>query len=556
MLPLGARLSHKSTSAPFSLSSQRHRSEQGRIEILERRSRSKRKERGEREKEKCGEKEILEVATENQEEETGNSRLQLFLSSLFASIGGVFGHYQEEEEDELEMASKTVVPHGPIRGDENKHRKGGNRRALQEIGNLVSLPHGEGKPQTQITCPITKSLDALSLAANDRAAAEKNIKNKKEEEEVIDANSAVNRVVARDARQPKAVKKVTYKEEPETLIIISSDEREGNDESKKDKGFSGSKGSTKHGSSRKKAPSLTSILTARSQAACGLATIKPKEHIVTDIDAGDANNELAVVEYVDDIYQFYKLTEDENQIGEYMHLQSNINPKMRMILIDWLVEVHNKFELLPETLYLTIDVVDRFLSRKFVSRMELQLVGISSMLLACKYEEIWAPEVNDFVSISDRAYTRQQVLSMEKSILEKLEWNLTVATPYVFLVRFIKATVPSDKEMENMAFFLAETGLMYYAVVVSYRPSLIAAAAVYAALRTLNRTPAWTETLKHYTGYSEDQLKECAKMLIRFHAAGAADNTRLKAVYKKFKALDRGSVALFPPAKIDLLCSP
>lgn len=112
-----------------------------------------------------------------------------------------------------------------------------------------------------------------------------------------------------------------------------------------------------------------------------------------NIDAADADNELAVVEYVEEIYNFYKLTEEENPLFDYMPCQSHINKAMRMILVDWLVEVHTNFELLPETLFLTINLVDRYLSRKIVSRRELQLVGISSMLLACKYEEIWAPEV-------------------------------------------------------------------------------------------------------------------------------------------------------------------
>ncbi|KAL2892957.1 G2/mitotic-specific cyclin-2 [Bienertia sinuspersici] len=149
---------------------------------------------------------------------------------------------------------------------------------------------------------------------------------------------------------------------------------------------------------------------------------------------------------------------------------------------------------MPETLYLTIDLVDRYLSTKVASRKELQLIGISSMLLACKYEEIWAPEAF------------QQILYMEREILEKMEWNLTVATPYVFLVRFIKATVPSDKEMEYMAFYLADNGLMHYQLVVSFSPSMIAAAAM------------------------------------------AAKDTKLKGVHRKFSSIDRGAVALLPSA--------
>ena len=135
----------------------------------------------------------------------------------------------------------------------------------------------------------------------------------------------------------------------------------------------------------------TGILCHFVQLACGVAT-KPREQIV-NIDAADADNELAMVEYVEEIYKFYKLAEEEHGVFDYMPSQSHINEKMRMILVDWLIEVHNKFELLPETLYLAIDLVDRYLSKKVVSRRELQLVGIASMLLASKYEEIWAPEV-------------------------------------------------------------------------------------------------------------------------------------------------------------------
>ncbi|XP_028069291.1 G2/mitotic-specific cyclin S13-6-like isoform X1 [Camellia sinensis] len=120
----------------------------------------------------------------------------------------------------------------------------------------------------------------------------------------------------------------------------------------------------------------------------------PKERAV-DIDAADVDNELAVVKYVEGIYKFYKLTEDESQVHNYMDSQPEINSKMRSILIDWLTEVHRKFELMLETLYLTVNIVARYLSVNVVPRRELQLVGISSMLIACKYKEIWALEVKN-----------------------------------------------------------------------------------------------------------------------------------------------------------------
>ncbi|KAB2615284.1 G2/mitotic-specific cyclin S13-7 [Pyrus ussuriensis x Pyrus communis] len=303
--------------------------------------------------------------------------------------------------------------------------------------------------------------------------------------------------------------------------------------------------------SRKSVRAFTSTLSARSKAAASGLTSKLKD-LKLDIDTADADNELAVVEYLDDIYQFYKLSQDENRVHEYMDLQPEINAKMRSILVDWLIEVHHKFELAPETLYLTVNIVDRFLSVKLVPRRELQLVGISSMLLASKYEEIWAPEVNDFVCISDNAYGKEKVLVMEKAILGKLGWCLTVPTPYVFLVRYIKASGPSDNDMENMVFFLAELSLMDYTSMILYCPSMIAASAVYAARCTLDESPLWTETLKHYTGYSEDELKDCAKVLVTLHSAAA--ESKLKAVYKKFCSPKRSAVALLSPAFLPNHC--
>ncbi|KAA8517913.1 hypothetical protein F0562_015399 [Nyssa sinensis] len=399
--------------------------------------------------------------------------------------------------------------------------------------------------------PCTRSFCA-QLLANAQAAAAEN--NKKAVTVNVDGAIAVKKAEAQKAAQKKvtvkpkpepvieapkaAQKKVTVKPKPETVIEISPDTEE---EVKKEKPANWKKAS--EGPSRKKTQTLTSILTARSKAACGF-TDKPKVQIV-DIDAADVNNELAVVEYVEDIYKFYKLVENESRVHDYMDSQPEINERMRSILIDWLIEVHNKFELTPETLYLTINIVDRYLSLKNVLRRELQLVGISAMLMASKYEEIWAPEVNDFVCISDRAYTHEQVLIMEKRILGELEWNLTVPTPYVFLVRFIKASVP-DQDMENMVYFLAELGMMNYATVM-YCPSMVAASAVYAARCTLNKSPVWNETLKLHTGFSEPQLMDCAKLLVRFHSMAA--ESKLKVIHRKYSNPQRGAVALLPPAK-------
>lgn len=79
----------------------------------------------------------------------------------------------------------------------------------------------------------------------------------------------------------------------------------------------------------------------------------------------------------------------------YMHTQMDINCKMRAILIDWIVEVHLKFKLADPTLYLTCHIIDRFCMQENVHRSKLQLVGVTALLIACKYEEIFPTEVGN-----------------------------------------------------------------------------------------------------------------------------------------------------------------
>ncbi|XP_047943571.1 G2/mitotic-specific cyclin S13-7-like [Salvia hispanica] len=412
------------------------------------------------------------------------------------------------------MASRQMVQQPNKQNKVAAERK--SRRALGDIGNLIPADGAvEGKPIPRISRPVTRSFGARALA-NAQAQTNKNS---------LEANAALpeKRAVARRPVQKKAV---STKPKPEEIIEISPDSNEVPVRERKLL--------SKEIEPKKKLPTLTSALTARSKAAT-----------IVDIDAQDLGNDLAVVEYVEEIYKFYKSVENEGRAKDYMDSQPEINERMRAILIDWLIQVHYKFELSLETLYLTINIIDRFLASKTILRRELQLVGMGAMLIASKYEEIWAPQVNDLVCISDRSYTNEQVLVMEKRILGELEWNLTVPTPYVFLARFIKASM-TGSDVENMVYFLAELGMMDYEIL-AYSPSMVAASAVYAARCTLQKSPAWNETLKMHTGFSEQQLMDCVKKLVALHALAGLQ--KLKGIYKKYSSSERGGVALFQPAK-------
>ncbi|KAJ0041336.1 hypothetical protein Pint_28645 [Pistacia integerrima] len=237
------------------------------------------------------------------------------------------------------------------------------------------------------------------------------------------------------------------------------------------------------------------------------------EEPVVDIDGCDAKNPLAVVEYVEDLYAYYKKMECVGCVlPNYMAQQIDINERMRAILIDWLIEVHDKFDLMHETLFLTINLIDRFLSQQTVVRKKLQLVGLVAMLLACKYEEVSVPVVGDLILISDKAYNRKEVLEMESLMLNTLQFNMSVPTPYVFIRRFLKAA-QSDKKLELLSFFLIELSLVEYEML-KFPPSLLAAAAIYAAQCTVFGFKQWSKTCQWHSGYSEDQLLECARLMI------------------------------------------
>ena len=123
---------------------------------------------------------------------------------------------------------------------------------------------------------------------------------------------------------------------------------------------------------------------------------------------------------------------------------------MRSILIDWLVEVHLKFKLVPESLYLTVNLIDRYLDKEQVNRQKLQLVGVTAMLIACKYEEIYPPLLKDFVFITDNVFSADEILEMELDILVALDFDIQLTTSYRFLERFAKI-----RKLDAVSFFIA-----------------------------------------------------------------------------------------------------
>ena len=172
--------------------------------------------------------------------------------------------------------------------------------------------------------------------------------------------------------------------------------------------------------------------------------------------------------------------EESNQVDpEYLQkIQTEIKDTSRAFLIEWIIDVHRKFRLLPEALYVTQHIIDQFMSRHKIEKNQLHLLGVSTLWIAAKYEEIYPPDLNDFLQVSENKFSRQQVLDMEKIILMKLNFKITAPSPYRFLQRFRRLSIAfNDDEVFFFAQYLQEIALLD-ATLLKFKPSQIAAAAM------------------------------------------------------------------------------
>lgn len=266
---------------------------------------------------------------------------------------------------------------------------------------------------------------------------------------------------------------------------------------------------------------------------------------VEDIDADDYVEPMFCAEYANEIYNYMLEKEFEDPIDpEYMSRQEHITARMRAILIDWMLEVSYKFKLVAETYFLAISIVDRYLQRRVVARADLQLVGVASILVASKVEEVYSIEIGDLVYIADNTYTKQQIVEAERDVLFTVGWNVTVPYPIQFLRRCSKA-LSNDGITHTVGKYLVELATIDYGML-KYKPSIIAAAAAYLARRMTGKREAWTETAEFYTGYSVEQILPAARDL---NNIVLNPNPKLKAVRTKFATAKFGKVSELPGVK-------
>ncbi|KAF4510497.1 hypothetical protein G6O67_002377 [Ophiocordyceps sinensis] len=236
----------------------------------------------------------------------------------------------------------------------------------------------------------------------------------------------------------------------------------------------------------------------------------------SDLDNEDIGDPLMVAEYANEIFEYLRDLEVLSIPNpQYMSHQDDLDWKTRGILIDWLIEVHTRFSLLPETLFLAVNIIDRFLSQKVVQLDRLQLVGITAMFVASKYEEVMSPHVENFKRITDNGFSEAEILSAERFVLSTLNYNLSYPNPMNFLRRVSKAD-NYDIQSRTIGKYLTEISLLDHRFM-AYRPSHSAAAAMYLARLMLDRGE-WNPTLEHYAGYTEEEVEPLVELMVDYLA--------------------------------------
>ncbi|KAJ6089723.1 hypothetical protein N7467_004939 [Penicillium canescens] len=235
---------------------------------------------------------------------------------------------------------------------------------------------------------------------------------------------------------------------------------------------------------------------------------------VQDLDTEDLDDPLMAAEYVVEIFDYLRdleLTTLPNP--DYIDHQPDLEWKMRGILVDWLIEVHTRFRLLPETLFLAVNIIDRFLSAEVVALDRLQLVGVTAMFIASKYEEVLSPHVANFSHVADETFSDKEILDAERHVLATLEYNMSFPNPMNFLRRISKAD-NYDIQTRTLGKYLMEISLLDHRFM-GFPQSHISAAAMYLARLILERGP-WDATLAHYSGYTEEEIDPVFQLMVDY----------------------------------------
>ena len=282
-----------------------------------------------------------------------------------------------------------------------------------------------------------------------------------------------------------------------------------------------------------------------------LLEFEDEEVKVKYFDESKVKNVQIPKDYINIIY-YNLLVEEERGISpkpdyKYMSRQSEINDKMRSILVDWLIDVHFKFGFTDETLFMTISIIDRYLSICQITRTNFQLLGITALMIACKHEEIDLPKIEDFIYITDNAYVKSEVIKMENDVLSKLNFSFLYPSPIKFF-EYLSFHFGFEKKHHMMGKYLMESFLLDVKNA-KYKPSIISCACTYIVMKFFKMSNYHESYNKKFFNlsealekYTEHNIKECAKDICLF--VDNINKTNYQACVKKYSKAENEKVAI------------
>lgn len=245
------------------------------------------------------------------------------------------------------------------------------------------------------------------------------------------------------------------------------------------------------------------------------------------------------IEYLPEIWNNLKTSEKNAACSPKHSLilqqQTQINFSMRSILINWLISVHDFYLLLPETLHMSISIIDRYLSQKEVLPVKLQLLGITALFIAAKYEEIFSPEIEILLKTTEHAYCKEDILQMENEVFHLLKFDITYPSAFRFF-----EILSLNYNFSEMEFFYGCFLLDYFTISEDfnkYFPSVIALGIMLALFEEKEFKVCGSSSSSEIfvvTGMLEFKLEaeKCKKDILINKLYGASVN--LKAAVKKY----------------------
>ena len=224
--------------------------------------------------------------------------------------------------------------------------------------------------------------------------------------------------------------------------------------------------------------------TKKSESNNSIEMIKENE---SDFDF-DSNDKKEEEEYIDEIFQNLKIEEENNEHKinpNYFKAQLEINDKMRIILMDWLLLVNDKLKFKEETLHIAIYIIDAYLSKRLIKRTNFQLLGVTALFIATKLNEIIFGGIKNYVLITDNAYKEKDILSMENNICRTLNFNFLVPTCLSFFqILSKKIGIDEDSKEFKFGIFLIKNFLIC-SKSLRYKYSTISSAACFLIMKLL-----------------------------------------------------------------------